>query len=178
MYSVINKCLTVHLLKFRLFEIDVRQWNRAIVQLYVNFVVRVTVLLTLQRISSIPGRLCMMFANVLIVLVMTRNYLKTQESLTSCFLAGLKKSIKSNPTTSFSALAKKRAVCDTTIHRCILYIDKLLQLSKGSSKYLSTLIQNELISVLYVKQLGLKSYAQGKRHLFTTKIEEVCLVRC
>ena len=54
-----------------------------------------------------------------------------------------------------------------TVHR------QILQLIKGSSKYLNPLIQNELISVLHVK-----SYAQGKRHLLSTKMKEVCLVRC
>ena len=52
---------------------------------------------------------------------------------TSHFLAGLKRSIKANSTT-FSTLAKKRAVSETTIHRGILYIDKFLQLPKSSPK--------------------------------------------
>ena len=55
-------------------------------------------------------------------------------------LAGFKRSIKANPTTSFSTLPKKRPVSETTIQRGILYIDKLLQLPKGSPKYLSPLI--------------------------------------
>jgi hypothetical protein len=63
------------------------------------------------------------------------------------FLAGLKRSVKANPTVSFSTLAKKRAVSITTIHRGI-------------------------------KELGLTSYAQGKRHLLTNRMKEVRLERC
>ena len=63
---------------------------------------------------------------------------RSDKILTSRFLAGLKRSIKANPITSFSTLAKKRAVSETIIQKSILYIDKPLQLPKGSSKYLST----------------------------------------
>ena len=99
---------------------------------------------------------------------------------TSRFLGGLKRRIKANSTStlSFLTLVKKRAVSKTAIHRGVLYLDKLVQLPKGSPKYLSLLIQNELRSVLDVKQLGLKSYVQGKRHLLTTKMKEVYLMWC
>ena len=59
---------------------------------------------------------------------------RSDKILTSHLLAGLKRSIKANPTTSFSTLAKKRAVSETTNHRGILHIDKFLQLPKGCPK--------------------------------------------
>ena len=103
---------------------------------------------------------------------------RSDKFITSRFIEGLKRSIKANPIKSFLHSAKKRLVSEITIHRGILYIDKLLLLPKGFPKYLNPLIQNELISVVHVKQLGLKSYAQGKRHLLTAKMKEVRLLRC